>query len=130
MLPAPAHALLTAKRVANMLQVLKEQEASGLHVLCGVNSDRYRPVMARACMRSCERCGRACMLSVRALLARSGRPTRHASFEGEGDFRLEREALFPIMADCRAVREVCRLGTYLCVYCTLLSAHAMIVRTG
>ena len=70
--PAPRHVLLTLSYqrpctccrqgftcAANMSQVLKEQEASVLHLLCGVNSDRYRPGMERACMRSCERCGRA-----------------------------------------------------------------------
>ncbi len=60
----PARVLLRAadgalKRVADVPQVLREQEASVLHVLCGVNSDRYQPVMERACMRTCERCGHA-----------------------------------------------------------------------
>ncbi|KAK9839544.1 hypothetical protein WJX81_008524 [Elliptochloris bilobata] len=34
----------------------------------------------------------------------SGRPALEASFEGIDSFSVEREALFPIMADCRAVK--------------------------
>ena len=34
----------------------------------------------------------------------SGRPVLEASFKGIDGFMVEREALFPIMADCRAVR--------------------------
>lgn len=41
-----------------------------------------------------------------SLLPGSGRQTVEADFEGIADFKVEREALFPIMADCRAVRAV------------------------
>lgn len=55
-MPSPVQLLWTAvqRRVLN-LQVLKEQEVSVLHMLCGVNSDRYCLIMER-CIRFCERC--------------------------------------------------------------------------